>query len=97
MTALWAYIARRLLLMIPTLIGIVTVSFIIIQFVPGGPIEQIQARFAGQALDATATIGGSVEAGGGLTETGELDPAMVKELEKLYAFDKPVYERYFKM
>jgi len=100
MTALWSYIARRLLLMVPTLIGIVTVSFIIIQFVPGGPIDQIQARFAGQAMDATATIGGSTEVSGGtggLTPSGELDPEMVKELEKLYGFDKPVHERYFKM
>jgi microcin C transport system permease protein len=100
MTALWSYIARRLLLMVPTLIGIVTVSFIIIQFVPGGPIDQIQARFAGTAMDATATIGGSIEtsgSSGGLTATGELDPEMVKELEKLYGFDKPFHERYFKM
>ena len=104
MTALWSYIARRLLLMVPTLIGIVTVSFLIIQFVPGGPIDQIQARFSGQAMDATATIGGSTEtsgsaggSSGGLTMTGELDPEMVKELEKLYGFDKPIHERYFKM
>jgi microcin C transport system permease protein len=99
MTALWSYIARRLFLMIPTLIGIVTVTFVIIQFVPGGPIEQIQARFAGQALDATATIGGSTDTGasGGIALTGELDPEMVKELEKLYGFDKPVLYRYFKM
>lgn len=99
MTALWSYIARRLFLMVPTLIGIVTITFIIIQFVPGGPIEQIQARFAGQAMDATATIGGSIDTGasGGLAVTGELDPEMVKELEKLYGFDKPVHQRYFKM
>jgi len=99
MTALWGYIARRLLLMVPTLIGIVTISFVIIQFVPGGPIEQIQARFSGQAVDATALIGGSMDTSdsGGLTPTGELDPEMVKELEKLYGFDKPVHERYLKM
>jgi len=98
MTALWTYIARRLFLMVPTLIGIVTITFAIIQFVPGGPIEQIQARFAGQALDATATISGSMDtSGAGLSETGALDPEMVKELEKLYGFDKPVMYRYFKM
>jgi len=98
MTALWGYIARRLLLMVPTLIGIVTISFVIIQFVPGGPIEQIQARFSGQAVDATAMIGGSADvSGGGLTPTGDLDPEMVKELEKLYGFDRPVHERYLKM
>lgn len=98
MSAMWGYIARRLLLMVPTLIGIVTVSFVIIQFVPGGPIDQIAARFAGAAMDATATIGGSTDAaGGGLTPGGELDPDMIEALEKLYGFDQPVYVRYFKM
>ncbi|HEY1126114.1 MAG TPA: microcin C ABC transporter permease YejB [Sphingobium sp.] len=102
MSGLWAYVARRLLFMVPTLIGIVTISFIIIQFVPGGPIDQIQARMAGTALDATATISGSAGGGadaaaGGLVPTGELDPAQVKDLEKQYGFDKPVLTRYFKM
>lgn len=102
MSGIWAYIARRLLLMVPTLIGIVTISFVIIQFVPGGPIDQIQARMAGQALEATATISGSTGGGadaaaGGLVPTGELDPAQVKELKKQYGFDKPVLTRYFKM
>ncbi len=100
MTAMWSYILRRLLLMVPTLIGIVTVSFIIIQFVPGGPIEQIAAKLAGSQLDATATISGSTDTGatsGGLSATGELDPEMVAELEKLYGFDRPIHERYFKM
>jgi microcin C transport system permease protein len=102
MSGIWAYIARRLLFMVPTLIGIVTISFVIIQFVPGGPIDQIQARMAGTALDATATISGSTggaadASAGGLVPTGELDPAQVKELEKQYGFDKPVLTRYFKM
>ena len=101
MTAMWAYIARRLLLMVPTLLGIVTISFIIIQFVPGGPIDQIQARMAGTALDATAAISGSTATGGGdsggLMPTGQLDPDQIKQLEKQYGFDKPVHERYFKM
>ncbi len=100
MTAMWSYILRRLLLMIPTLIGIVTVSFVIIQFVPGGPIEQIEARLAGTQLDATATISGSTDTAstsGGLMQTGELAPEMVAQLEKLYGFDRPIHERYFKM
>jgi len=92
-----AYILRRLLLMVPTLIGIVTISFIIIQFVPGGPIEQIAAKVAGTQLSATATIGGDAGASGGLLPTGDLEPEMVAQLEKLYGFDRPVYERYFKM
>jgi microcin C transport system permease protein len=94
---MWGYIFRRLLLMVPTLIGIVTVSFIIIQFVPGGPIEQLAAKVAGAQLSATATIGGDTGGGGGLLPTGELEPEMVEELEKLYGFDRPVHERYAKM
>ncbi len=100
MSAMWAYILRRLLLMVPTLIGIVTVSFIIIQFVPGGPIEQIAAKVAGTQMDATATISASTDTAatsGGLSQTGELDPEMVAALEKLYGFDRPLHERYFKM
>jgi microcin C transport system permease protein len=91
-----AYVLRRLLLMVPTLIGIVTISFIIIQFVPGGPIEQLAAKVAGTQVAATATIGGDAGVGG-LLPTGELEPEMVAELEKLYGFDRPVHERYFKM
>jgi microcin C transport system permease protein len=95
---MWTYVLRRLLLMIPTLIGIVTISFIIIQFVPGGPIEQLEAKVAGTQMVATATIGGDAGAsGGGLLPTGELEPEMVAELEELYGFDKPLYERYAKM
>ncbi|HEY6816084.1 MAG TPA: microcin C ABC transporter permease YejB [Croceibacterium sp.] len=96
MSGLATYVLRRLLLMVPTLIGIVTVSFVIIQFVPGGPIEQLAAKVAGTQVAATATIGGDAGAGG-LMPTGELEPEMVAELEKLYGFDRPVHERYFKM
>jgi microcin C transport system permease protein len=96
-SGIWGYILRRLLLMVPTLIGIVTVSFIIIQFVPGGPIEQLAAKVAGAQLSSTATITGDAGAGGGLLPTGELEPEMIEELEKLYGFDRPIHERYFKM
>lgn len=97
MNGMWGYIVQRLLLMVPTLIGIITVSFIIIQFVPGGPIEQITAKVAGSQMDATAAIGGSADTGGGLSDTGQLDPAMIAQLEELYGFDRPVHERYVKM
>ena len=69
----------------------------IIQFVPGGQIEQLAAKVAGANLSATATIGGSSGDAGGLLPTGELEPEMVAELEKLYGFDRPVHERYLKM
>ena len=98
MKGMWAYVAKRLLLMVPTLIGIITISFIIIQFVPGGPVEQMQARLQGMDVSATATIGGDTGAvGGGMVATGELPEEMIAELEKLYGFDRPVHERYFKM
>lgn len=54
-----AYILRRLLLMIPTLFGIMLVSFVIIQFAPGGPVEQTIAKITGTDAGATARIGGS--------------------------------------
>jgi microcin C transport system permease protein len=98
MSGIWGYILRRLLFMIPTLIGIITITFVIIQFVPGGPIDQIQARFAGDTQSATARITGEEQAvTQGLQDVGELEPEMVAQLEKLYGFDKPAHERYVKM
>ena len=55
-----AYILRRVLLMIPTLFGIMVLNFVVIQFAPGGPIEQIIAEIQGTAVGATARIGGSL-------------------------------------
>ena len=54
-----AYIARRLLLMIPTILGIMFISFVIVQFAPGGPIERIIAQLSGTDVSATARIGGT--------------------------------------
>lgn len=98
---MWAYVLRRVLLMIPTLIGIVTVAFVIIQFVPGGPIDQIAAQFSGEGASATANFDGgsgaqSNDTGVGASATG-LPPDVIAELEQLYGFDRPVHERYFKM
>ena len=62
-----AYIVRRLLLVIPTLFGIMVLNFVIIQAAPGGPVEQIIARIQGTAVEATARVGGEAgsEASGG--------------------------------
>lgn len=106
-----SYIFRRLLLMIPTLLGILLVSFVIIQFVPGGPVERMIAQLQGHSLDATARISGgasgdlaaganaSAHAGESSAYRGAqgLDPEFIKELEKLYGFDKPAHERFFIM
>jgi len=78
------YILKRILLMVPTLLGALTITFIVIQFVPGGPIEQLLA-------EARTGGGGSYKARGDTTEKQLL------EMKKLYGFDKPAHERYFDM
>lgn len=97
-----AYILRRLLLVIPTFIGIMIVNFSLTQFVPGGPIEQALARIEGEA-DAFAGISGG---GGDFVETSEgsqyegsrgLPPEFIAQLEKQYGFDKPPVERFITM
>ncbi|MGE0501217.1 MAG: microcin C ABC transporter permease YejB [Rhizobiaceae bacterium] len=105
-----AYVLRRVLLMIPTLFGIMAVSFAIIQFAPGGPIEQIIARLTGQGDAGDRLGGGGADAGGGSgVEQGGgegsyeyrgaqgLDPEFIEMLEKQFGFDRPPVERFFKM
>jgi len=106
-----SYILKRLLLMIPTLFGIMLVAFVIIQFVPGGPVERIIAQINGTDVGATARIGGggsevgggtsgaTGDSGGGIKYRGAqgLDPEFIKELEKMFGFDKPAHERFFLM
>ena len=106
-----AYILRRLLLMIPTILGIMFISFVVVQFAPGGPIERIIAEIQGTAVSATARIGGgggdfaqSANLSGGDASMGGkyrgaqgLDPEFIKQLEKQFGFDKPWYERFGKM
>ena len=64
---MFAYIARRLALMVPTIFGILLISFVIVQFAPGGPVERVLAQLQGNGADATARIGG---ASGSETATG---------------------------
>ncbi|PVY78220.1 microcin C transport system permease protein [Tamilnaduibacter salinus] len=99
------YVLRRLLLMIPTLMGIMLLNFVIVQAAPGGPIEQLVAEMEGihgGALDrATAQGGGEVSGSEG--SSGEsrgsrgIPPELIQEMEKLYGFDKPPHERFLKM
>ncbi|MBT4139243.1 MAG: microcin C ABC transporter permease YejB [Candidatus Latescibacteria bacterium] len=107
-----AYILRRILLMFPTLLGVMLINFVIIQFVPGGPVEQMIATLQGTDGSATGRIGGgggeissssstrgSSSGGNSSTYRGAqgLDPALIAELEKAYGFDKPAHERFLKM
>ena len=101
-----AYILRRLLLIIPTLFGIMVINFTLTQFVPGGPIEQVLARLEGGG-DAFQTIAGGGDAGGGMDEAAGgderyigsrgLPPEFIADLERQFGFDKPPLQRFLDM
>jgi len=108
-----AYIIRRILFMIPTLLGIMLVSFAVVQFAPGGPVERVIAQLSGSDTGATSRISGS--SGGDFGSRGAqpgsaagemnskyrgaqgLDPEFIKSLEKQFGFDKPAHERFLLM
>jgi len=105
---MWSYILRRCLLMIPTLLGIITLNFIIIQAAPGGPVEQSLAKLQGIESSATSRVDGNSQgevkvnlnnnaSSGQYRGAQGVDPEYIKELERLYGFDKPLHERYWKM
>src|ERR1700746_3646972 len=107
-----AYIARRILLMLPTLLGILFVSFLVVQFAPGGPVDRVIAQLSGADTGGLSRVSGG---GGDFGNRGQvnaaaadavnskyrgaqgLDPAFIKSLEKQFGFDKPAYERFFIM
>ena len=108
-----AYILRRLLLMIPTVFGVILLNFLIVQAAPGGPVEQVIAKVQGVDTSATSRFTGGggedfsfeqtqrQQSGGTGTSKYRgaqgLDPEFIKELEQQFGFDKPVHERFFKM
>ena len=85
------YILKRILLMVPTLLGVLLITFAIIQFVPGGPVEQFLA-------EARAGSGQGTE-GGGMSYRGSqgVDPKRIEQIKALYGFDKPAPERFMQM
>ena len=89
-----AYIIRRLLLMFPTLIGIVTITFIATQFVPGGLIDQMKSLLRGHNSALTEAGGGAMTGPG--SKHRELDPKHFEALKKIYNLDKPLWERYLR-
>jgi microcin C transport system permease protein len=106
-----AYIIRRLLLMIPTLFAIMLINFLIIQTAPGGPVEQMIARITGEgsAITERVTRGGGGEVAATARQPAEpgtsgkyrgaqgLDPEFIKELERQFGFDKPLWQRFVQM
>lgn len=96
------YLLKRLLLILPTLFGIMLINFTIIQFAPGGPVEQALAEATGfGSFSSTASISSADSMGvaddSGYTGASGLDPAMVAQLEKQFGFDKPAHERFVDM
>ena len=96
------YLIRRVLLIFPTLFGIMLINFVVVQFAPGGPVEQAIAEFEGNAVDATARFSGGGQAVGGESSSKYrgaqgLRPDIIEEIEKQFGFDKPAHERFFLM
>ena len=98
-----AYIIRRLLLIIPTLLGILTLNFFIIQAAPGGPVEQMISKLEGLESGTLSRMGGGTQAevrhSGNSSYRGAqgLNPDLIAKIEKMYGFDKPMWERFLIM
>ena len=90
---MWAYILKRLLLMIPTLFGVLLITFVVIQFVPGGPVEQMVAQLQGRDTGGE----GAAVAGAGYRGRQGVDAQRIEEIKQLYGFDKPAHERFIQM
>lgn len=106
------YIARRILLMIPTLLGILLINFAIIQTAPGGPVEQMvaqlknptsasgaQGRTGGASTDMGAVQSSALQSGAASSYRGAqgIDPELLADIKKTYGFDKPAHERFWLM
>src|SRR5437660_8056505 len=103
------YIARRILLMLPTLLGILLVSFVVVQFAPGGPVDRVLAQLTGADTGGTSRVSGGGGDFGARGQSGAradaavsskyrgaqgLDPDFIKKLEVQFGFDKPAPERF---
>ena len=88
-----SYILKRLLLMVPTLFGVLLVTFAVIQFVPGGPVEQMVSQLQGRDSGAE----GAAASGAGYRGRQGVDAKRIEEIRQLYGFDKPAPERFMQM
>jgi microcin C transport system permease protein len=98
-----AYLLRRLLLVIPTLFGIITINFVVVQFAPGGPVEQMIAELKGHGSGVTGRMTGEGVHEVAPTQSGlyrgasGLDPHIVADIRKMFGFDKPPLTRFWLM
>ena len=90
---MWLYTLKRLLLMIPTLLGVLLLTFVVVQFVPGGPVEQMVAQLQGRDSGGE----GSASGGAGYRGRQGVDAKRIEEIKALYGFDKPASERFWMM
>jgi len=88
-----AYVLKRLLLMVPTLFGVLLLTFVVIQFVPGGPVEQMVAQLQGRDSGGE----GAAATGAGYRGRQGVDTARIEEIKTFYGFDKPAHERFVQM
>ncbi len=88
-----AYVLKRLLLMVPTLFGILLLTFVVIQFVPGGPVEQMVAQLQGRDTGGE----GAAASGAGYRGRQGVDAKRIEEIRTFYGFDKPAHERFWQM
>jgi microcin C transport system permease protein len=102
-----AYLLRRLLLVVPTLFGIMVLNFFIVQTAPGGPVEQMIAKIQGTGVNATERFSGGGageliqrpqnDQNGAYRGARGLPPEVIHRIERMYGFDKPIYERFWIM
>src|SRR5215467_582730 len=90
---MWSYILKRLLLMIPTLFGIVLITFVILQMVPGGPVERMVAQLRASQRGGEAG-GARLAVQAGQRSRAEIKQEQVEYFQKLYGFDKPVHVQF---
>ena len=88
-----SYILKRLLLMVPTLLGVLLMTFVVIQFVPGGPVEQMVSQLQGRDSGGE----GAAAAGAGYRGRQGVDAARIEEIRQQYGFDKPATERFWQI
>ncbi|XVJ70424.1 MAG: ABC transporter permease subunit [Rhizobacter sp.] len=93
---MWIYLLKRLLAMVPTMLGVLTLTFLVTQFVPGGPVESALTQIDASS-GRTGADGGQASAGWNYTGRKGIDTQQVKQLSEQYGFDRPLGERYLNM
>jgi microcin C transport system permease protein len=100
-TSMLAYLLKRILLIFPTLLGILLINFVIVQAAPGGPVDQMVAKLQGHQINASINVSGSQKSESLAAQPGQnrygLPDNIIREIEAMYGFDKPPHERFLIM